>query len=301
VRRAFPRSVVAAIDASKILGVRAGFRSGAVRIFRVVTAVEVDVEVLNDVPFEAAFLRAGLLVGLVHEREIPGWALLLIGRSSDLTPRLADIVGARIELSAMREALRPLARSVDAHRVSAALLTAMAVDRPITPRRASDLLRILGQIAQDCGLPRVAAARIKEFQDRSRLASVGMQGHIAPDADELAAMLDEIREPGFFRFHFDDVEEPAVFVAAVSRAVVRERRWGAWRDTVPQAWLLRDPPRAAIVLNEPAMAIVLREFAPVPLVSRIPYRESGDGSVLVMDESTAVPLGAEDAEWKLSV
>jgi hypothetical protein len=249
---------------------------------------------MNDVPFEAAFLRAALLVGLVHEQDVPAWATVVIANSSGPIRGVADVVGARVELSAMREALRPIGESVDQARVSAALLTAVSVDFAVGARNSADALRILGQIRQEWELPGPASAKIKEFQDRAMLAHVGMQGQSAPRLEELASWLDDVRAPGFFRFHFDDGDQMGAFVAALARKVERNRTWDDRPGrTRPQAWLLRQPDvhRAVVVLNESALMIVLREFSPVPLVSRIPYREPGALAVPVVDEATAWPLG----------
>lgn len=135
------------------------------------------------------------------------------------------------------------------------------------------------------------------------LARVGMPGQSAPIAEELAACLDETRERGFFRFHFDSADEAGAFVAALSRKVARDRRVGDWPGHTPaQGWLLLDPAgqRVAVALNESAFAIVLREFSPVPLVSRIPYGAPGDEAIEVIHEATVLPLGSEAATERLS-
>jgi len=260
--------------------------------------------VLNDVLFEAAFLRAGLLVGLVHERDVPAWAERVLAGASTPAPRLADVLTTRVELSAMREALRPLGESVAPDRVFAALLTALAVDGIVGRRPPADELRILGQIRQECRPPADVSARIKVLQDRAMLAAAGLRGQSAPTAEELAAFLDDVRVQGFFRFHLDGVEECAAFVAALSRKIVRDRtahdRSG---HAGPRVWRLEGPSggRSAVVLNESAVAIALREFAPVPLVSRIPYPDPGAHAREVIDEATASPLGSEEARRKLAV
>lgn len=259
---------------------------------------------LNDVPFEAAFLRAGLLVGLFHERDVPDWAAFVIENATDLAPRLADVAGTRIELSAMREALRPLGESVEERRVVVALLTAVAVDGVVNGREAADLLRVLGHIRSDFRLPPVAAATIKSFEDRAMFARVGARGQVAPALGELTSGLEQIREPGFFRFYFDSADEIAAFVAALSRKLARSRTWTEPPAHVPaRAWLLRDGAghRNAVVLNESALTIVLREFAPAPVASRIPYRDPGSSAEHVIDEATVVPMGADEARAKLAV
>ncbi|HYM21654.1 MAG TPA: hypothetical protein VEU08_00530 [Vicinamibacterales bacterium] len=78
----------------------------------------------NDLPFEAAFLRGALLVGLMHEQDAHDWAESLIHDAPELEGALADILMTPVELSAMRETLWVLAKQVDPRKVGAALLTA---------------------------------------------------------------------------------------------------------------------------------------------------------------------------------
>lgn len=64
---------------------------------------------LPDAHFQAAFLRAALRIGVIHEREVSAWGEAVLGTSDDHHASLADVVLAPPELTAMREALRPLA------------------------------------------------------------------------------------------------------------------------------------------------------------------------------------------------
>jgi len=56
-----------------------------------------------DVPFEADFLRAALLLGLVREADVSAWAEALLETEADPQGRLADVSLAPHELTAMRE------------------------------------------------------------------------------------------------------------------------------------------------------------------------------------------------------
>ena len=53
---------------------------GRKALSKIATAIK---QMTADIAFEAAFLRAALLVGLVHERELPEWAALLAALSLD--------------------------------------------------------------------------------------------------------------------------------------------------------------------------------------------------------------------------
>jgi hypothetical protein len=212
--------------------------------------------VLNDVPFEAAFLRAAVLVGLVHEREVPDWAAALLHPATRWTPRLADVAMERPELSSIREALRPLAASADLPRVASSPLTAAAIGQTLHPRPVVDLLNMLGQIRQEFRrhLPQTTAARIKTLENRLMFAHADVPGQRMPETSEVRSMLDEVHEPGRFRFYFCDREELLTFVAALSRKIAARDRTNADSGRgAPQAWLLRDSAghADAVVLNEP--------------------------------------------------
>lgn len=263
---------------------------------------------LNDVPFEAAFLRAAVLVGLVHEREVPDWAAGLLHTSSPSTPRLADVAAERIELSAIRESLRPVAASADLSRVASSILTAVAIEQTLHPRPAVDLVNMLGQIRQEfrCHLPEATAARIKAFENRLMFAQAGVTGQAAPGSGEIAALLDEVRAPGHFRFYFSDLEELLTFVAGLSRRIARDRTslTGQSSRGLAHAWLLRDPEKHAdlVVLDEPAALVAAREFAPVPAASRIPYDPASTAAALpIISGDSVTALGVDDVRSRLAV
>ncbi|MFI5178576.1 MAG: hypothetical protein ACHQO8_08435 [Vicinamibacterales bacterium] len=253
-----------------------------------------------DVPFEAAFLRAGLLIGLVHEREVPEWAAGAISGSPALAPRLADLLLANVELSAMREALWPLSSSVEAPRVTAALLTALALEHAARAKDAIDLLRILGVIRTEFKPPTNLAAAIKDFEDRAMLARAGSQRVVAPGAEEIGAWLARVRDPGYFRFHFDRNEERAAFVAALARKIVRDRTWSKRPGQLSaRTWLLAGASEASVVvLNESAWEIAGREFAPVPIACRIPYPQPDDAATELFDEASATMRTADYADGR---
>lgn len=262
---------------------------------------------LNDVPFEAAFLRAAVLVGLVHERDVPDWAATLLRVRSPWTARLADVAAERVELSAIREALRTLSAPADPGRVASAILTAASLAQRLHPRNAVDLVTMLGQIRQEFRrhLPEAAASRIKAFENRLMFAHADVPGQTIPEVGEVAAALDELQAPGHFRYFFGDVEERAAFVAALSRKIARDRGTREREQTRPiaHAWLMRDPAgdADAVVLDLAAMSIAAHAFAPVPPASRIPYAPSTTAdATLLFDGATAAPLGADDVRARLS-
>ena len=55
-----------------------------------------------------------------------------------------------------------------------------------------------------------------------------------------------------------------------------------------------------LVLNEPLWRTAVVEFSPLPLGSRIPYARVPVQALLVLDEATAEPMGADEANHRLS-
>jgi hypothetical protein len=253
----------------------------------------------SDIRFEAAFIRAGLLVGLVHERDVSDWAADRIGRTQELGGLLADVLLAPPELSPMRAALQPLGDGVGDARVAASLLTTLALEQVLTSRQLSDRLRVLGHIRQEFVLPIDTAVAIKEFSDRMMLWAAGVAGTRVPDDNELTMWLEQVRTRGYFRFGFDDSGEAAAFVAAVSRKLSRDQRWGDRAGLASTwAWIAQEgdhQARVVVTLNERAWLTVAREFAPVPLASRVPYPAPPDVAAVLMDERHLAALGADDA------
>jgi hypothetical protein len=73
--------------------------------------------------------------------------------SAEAGSQLTDVLLAPSELTAMREALRPLGERIADDRVTAVLLVAAAVDHATTQRSVIDLLRILAHIRREFSLP----------------------------------------------------------------------------------------------------------------------------------------------------
>ena len=209
-------------------------------------------DALRDIPFEAAYLRAALLVGLHHERDVPVWAVECISRAPQLAAPLSEVLVARTERSAMREALRELADAAPPNRVEPALIATIALNPPESARSLHDRIRILSHIRREFTLPITIAIAIKALDERRMLADAGLRGTMAPDADEFARWIHIVRRPVHFRFGFENEEEAAAFIAALSRLVTRDRLW----DSLPtrptaRAWLLREPvARGCCVLLE---------------------------------------------------
>ena len=255
------------------------------------------------IQFEGAFLRAALLVGLVHEREVPAWATEQIGAASDAGSQLAELLLVPVELSPMREALRPLGDDADGLGVAAALLIAVAIESATRQRSAIDRLRVLAHIRREFPLPQEISAGIKDFEDRAMLAAADVRGAYPPSTEELTSWLDHVRTDGYFWFRFEKPGEAEAFLAALSRKMVRHRTWtDRAQRSRPCAWVQREGPggRYAVILNEGAWQIVVREFSPVPLSGRIPHGTMPADVVAILDELTVTPLGADEAHARMA-
>lgn len=258
--------------------------------------------VVPDVPFEAAVLRAAVLVGLAHERDVHAWAADLIDRSSAWQSRLADLLATPIELSATRAALWPIAESASADRVGASVLTWAAIDSGHDRRDAAQFVNLLDQIRQECQLRQDEAAAIKALQQREWLARAAMRGNIAPSAAEIHAWLEHAREPAHFIFPFGDGCQAAAFLAALSRQIAGNRLPILPPHREPaRAWIAAGRDAPVVLLNEAAWRAAAQAFAPLPVGGRIPYPGRVDPSARpLLDEANARPLGIDEVIAELN-
>ena len=256
-----------------------------------------------DLQFEAAYLRAGLLVGLVHERDVSVWAEDRLGLEANPSGVLGEILTAPLELTAMREALRPLAELVEPERVSASLLTTLTVRHRNGDWSIREVLQCLRQLRREIPLDAPVADAIKTFEDRLMLADAAVDGASTPSATELGGWLAQVSSPGYYRFAFADSDEMAAFVAAISRKVVRDRTLGgASEPGESRAWILNSETGQdhVAILGDFAWQRVCREFSPIPFAGTIPYPAPGHGALLVFDEAGAIALGVEDVRGLIS-
>jgi hypothetical protein len=143
----------------------------------------------TDVRFEAEFLRAALLVGLVRETDVHAWAESLLEAGGEDDGRLTDVLLAPAELTAIREALRPISEPETPRAVGTALLAFMANDPSAAGLSVSDQLRVLSLLRREGMVSADAADSIKLFEDRLMLASVNVAGETAPTPAEMRAWL----------------------------------------------------------------------------------------------------------------
>lgn len=248
---------------------------------------------IPDIPFEAAFLRAALLAGLVREPDVTGWADALMSVERDHLAPLADVALARQELTAMREALRPLADLAAPTLVPDALLQFISADPGVVCLPLADRLRALELLDRESLLPRGHTAAIDAMADRLMLANAGIATAEPPSIEELDTWLASVRAPGFYRITVEDRAELAALAGALSRKLASHRRVGS---TDGRAWLMPlDGTRFTLIIDDALWAIALREFSPLPLASRIPYTHVPAHATIVLDGSTAEPMGAADA------
>lgn len=238
---------------------------------------------VRDLAFEAGVLRGGLLLGLVHEREVPEWAMSVLGVAPAFDARLADVCVSPIELSTMRECLYPLSREADVTRVAAALLTLCGTAPSNAALSVPDRLQQLQLLRHEFRLPDEVRAGIQSLAQRVLAATDGA-AHSMPSADELAAWLDTVRQPGYFRIDFTTEEEAAAFVAALSHHADGDRSdRGDSPERAPEGWLHRGSgTELHLLLNEPAWLAASRECGPLPAASRIPVdRPLDSGSPVI--------------------
>jgi hypothetical protein len=249
---------------------------------------------LPDVPFEAAVLRGALLTGLVHESEVGAWATLRLAADSAHGSALTDVVLAPEELTAQREALRPLAARSDPAGVATALQCWALREVRSGARAVHDCLRVLSDLRREGLLTPTQSLAVKLLEDRANMASVGMAGVASPTVPELAAALQDGLPSPRYVLTFHDAGEAAAFTAALSRKVDRDRRH---TGTIARVWRAvgADSRAPVLILSEEAWEVARREFGPLPSAACIPYVQDVGELALLFDTESAVALGLEEA------
>ncbi|HVT39767.1 MAG TPA: hypothetical protein VHE78_12020 [Gemmatimonadaceae bacterium] len=259
--------------------------------------------VIPDVRGEAEFLRAALLVGLLRAQDVAAWAEQLLPILSDENGRLTEVMLAPLELTALREALRPLGQPSQPLDAGLLVLSFMALDPDSASLGVADQVLVLSLLRREEMFAPAAASQIKLFEDRLMLASGNVAGEAAPSREEVGAWLDAVRPPSYFRFVFEREDETGAFLGALSRKVVRDRRMHHGpRANGPRAWIVRreDDHRVGLILNETLWRVALREFSPLPVGSRLPYCALPTDAELVLDQDDARPMGLDEALVRIS-
>ena len=256
---------------------------------------------IPDICFEAHVLRTALLLGLVHEREVNAWADALLMTATESVGLLANVALARPELTTVREALRPLAERSDPSALGTALLAFLATDPAAAAFAPPDRIRILAQLRREEILTTPMTSAIKLFEDRWMLASAGVRAEPSL-AVELHEWLANVRGVAYYRISLERADERAALLGALSRKVVRDRRVKISPQRASCAWMVDSESGAGptLLLNEALWRIAVVEFSPLPLGSRIPYARVPAQAVLVLDEATAEPMGADEASNRLA-
>ena len=153
---------------------------------------------IPDIRFEADFLRTALLLGMVRERDVRNWADALLTTDAEPIPLLAEIALAPPELTALREALLPLATPSQHESLGAALLAFLATDPGAIALATSDRLRVLAQLRREDILVLPLAEAIKAFEDRLMLASAGI-GFDPAIASDLSRWLGSAHGARYYR------------------------------------------------------------------------------------------------------
>ena len=254
---------------------------------------------IPNIHFEADFLRTALLVGLVREQEVIAWADALLHTEPDPYAQLAEVALARPELTTVREALRPLAEPTNPTAVGDALLAFVATDPAATTLSVADRVRVLSQLRREGVFSATVSAAIKLFEDRCMLAAGGVATTEAVSENDLAIWLESVRSPSYYAISFARKDECAALLAALSRKLVRDRRWDSTEISAGgRAWIVEvapTTPRTTLVVDDALWRIAMREFSPLPVGSRVPYSRVPGDAVIVLDEPTAVAMGVMEA------
>ena len=197
----------------------------------------------RDLAYEAAYLRAALLLGLEREADVIEWAEQALAHDSARSTAFADLVLAPAELSALREALWPLARDVDASRTLGAVMAGLALAGAQGRLDAPTLLRSLTLARHEFRISGEILEGIRAFDARAMLAHNGVPGATAPTLAELVDWLDRVRRPAVFRVDLDrkDDVRHATTASEPTAVILSETDWLAAAERGPMSVSARIP------------------------------------------------------------
>jgi hypothetical protein len=130
---------------------------------------------------QATFLRTALLLGLITPQRVIEWCDGVIHEESSPAPGFFALALTRPELTAVRDALRPLAMPTEPPSVVVALLGVIARDLQSGYRSPEDTVRVLIQFRKYVKLEREIAAEIASLEQQHMLAEAGLR----PSLDEV--------------------------------------------------------------------------------------------------------------------
>lgn len=248
---------------------------------------------LPDRAFEAGALRAALLVGLVDEVTVLQWADECLQSDKAHIAELSEIAVTRPELTALREALRPLTQGLAEEDIARSICRLLTVTLRGGTERSVTGLRALEDIRREGWLYAEAGRAAKGLEDRANLARVGMEGVTAPTHGDVLDIVDQ-GEDLCFVLPFADAGERDAFVGALSRKFVRDRRAG---DPAAIVWAPspEDASRPCVILNYDAYLVAQRMFGPLPVGATLPYAIPGDRLRRLIDSTSVEALGMEAA------
>lgn len=236
-----------------------------------------------DVRFEAEFLRAALLLGLIPEADVVAWADALIATDVDTSPLVLDLSLTRPELSALRDALWHLSEPNDLAATGAAVVTFMAADDVVARFTPAAFVGMLALMRTDKLLTTAQAEHAQLLGTRLMFVNGGVAGHSMPARDELRAWLGSVREPAaYFRVTTSGRDESAALIGALSRRP----------EVAGRAWAVSP---TTLVLDEPLWQVLRGAFSPIPTASRIPYPSVPIDAALVFDAANGPAMGLEEA------
>src|SRR5436305_8132343 len=124
---------------------------------------------------QATFLRTALLLGLITPQLVIEWCDRVIREEPEPPPAFFALSLTPPELSAVRDALRPLALPSEPPSVVAALLGVLARDLQSGYRSADDTVRVLAQLRRFAKLEMELSADIATLEQEHMLAEAGLR------------------------------------------------------------------------------------------------------------------------------
>jgi DNA-binding FadR family transcriptional regulator len=144
---------------------------------------------------QATFFRTALLLGLIPPDAVRLWADAAIESDPGPPHALIEVALAPAELTALRDALRPLADEPEPYDVVRRILGLIAADLAAGRRSAADTVRVLAQMRRMTALPEDLLEELDAIEDDHMLAAAGVSDDLAAVQARMRQWLDQFLEP----------------------------------------------------------------------------------------------------------
>ncbi|MEO8451294.1 MAG: hypothetical protein ABI647_15980 [Gemmatimonadota bacterium] len=253
-----------------------------------------------------------MLLGLVPGETVVVWAESLIENDPQAPPAIFDLaLTSPRDLTALRNALQPLADKTKSAAVTRAILDRIGRQLEAGQRNLKDTVTVLSQVGRALTVSPAVFSDIDTLQDDFMLASAGVVGFLPEIEGRIRAWLAQfagaeealVTGTAYYIVRYDRAVEAAAFVAALSRFLDSPLGGAALAALDPaEVWATSTGRCEAttLYLNQAALEAAATAFAPVPVAGMCRGEACPRDAIMVLDGRARTAMGLTDAERSLT-